>query len=52
MKKEKNFLNFHEFLDVFAWSYKDLKGFDPSIVSHAIHLKKIIHANQIEINTS
>lgn len=31
---------FHGFSDVFAWSYKDLKGYDPSIVSHAIPLRK------------
>jgi hypothetical protein len=25
-----------EFQDVFAWSYKDLHGFDPALIQHAI----------------
>lgn len=27
---------FHEFLDVFAWSYEEMPGIDPSIVVHEI----------------
>ena len=28
----------HEFRDVFAWSYKDLKGVDPLVCQHTIPL--------------
>jgi hypothetical protein len=31
---------FHEFCDVFAWSYVDLCGFDPNIVQHVIPIKE------------
>ena len=27
---------FHEFRDVFAWSYEEIPGIDPSIVVHEI----------------
>ena len=30
---------FKEYRDVFAWSYKDLKGVDPNICKHTIPLK-------------
>jgi len=30
----------HELKDVFAWSYKYLYGFNPSIIQHAIHIKE------------
>jgi hypothetical protein len=29
-----------EFQDVFAWSYEDLRGFDPGIIQHAITIKE------------
>ena len=29
-----------EFLDVFAWYYEDLHGFDPSLIQHAIPIKE------------
>ncbi len=29
-----------EFSDVFAWTYDDLKGFDPSLFQHTIDLKE------------
>ena len=29
----------HEFVDVFAWSYQDMPGLDPSIVEHKLPLK-------------
>lgn len=28
-----------EFSDIFAWEYKDLKGFDPELAQHAIELE-------------
>jgi hypothetical protein len=31
---------FREFKDVFSWSYEDLRGFDPSIIQHAILIKE------------
>jgi hypothetical protein len=31
-----------EFQDVFAWSYKDLRGFDPPLIQHAIPIKESI----------
>ena len=33
---------FREFKDVFAWTYKDLKGIPPSIAQHRIELEKDI----------
>ena len=29
----------HEFKDVFAWSYEDLHGFDPTLIKHSIPIK-------------
>jgi hypothetical protein len=29
-----------EFQDVFAWSYEDLRGFDPALIQHAIPIKE------------
>lgn len=31
---------FHEFRDVFAWSYEDIHSFDSSIIQHAISIKE------------
>jgi hypothetical protein len=31
---------FHEFKDVFAWSYEDLHGFDPNVIQHAIPINE------------
>jgi hypothetical protein len=42
-----------EFQDVFAWSYEDLRGFDPSLIQHAIHIKegiKLVRKKQRPIN--
>jgi hypothetical protein len=44
---------FHEFKDVFAWSYEDLCGFDPNIIQHAIPIKeeaKLVRQRQRPIN--
>jgi hypothetical protein len=39
-RKKKKFIDlFHEFRDVFAWSYIDLRGFDPSIIQRPIPIK-------------
>ncbi len=36
-----------EFKDVFAWTYKDLKGIPPKIVQHRIELNTIVpHVHQ------
>jgi hypothetical protein len=42
-----------EFKDIFAWSYKDLCGFDPGIIQHAIPIKeriKPVRKKQIHVN--
>jgi hypothetical protein len=42
-----------EFQDVFAWSYEDIRGFDPGLIQHAIPIKegiKISRQKQIPIN--
>jgi hypothetical protein len=39
-EKERFMDLFHEFKDVFAWSYEDLHGFDPNIIQHAIPIKE------------
>jgi hypothetical protein len=42
-----------EFQDVFAWSYEDLRGFDPAIIQHAIPIKegiKLVRKKQRPIN--
>jgi hypothetical protein len=39
-EKERFMDLFHEFKDVFAWSYEDLRGFDPNIIQHAIPVKE------------
>jgi hypothetical protein len=31
---------FREFKDVFAWSYEDLRGFDPNVIQHVIPIKE------------
>lgn len=31
---------FREFRDIFAWSYKDLRGLDPGIIKHSIPLEE------------
>lgn len=38
-EKEQFIALFKEFKDIFAWSYADLKGFDPSIIKHVIPIK-------------
>ncbi|MCO5592354.1 hypothetical protein L7F22_046356 [Adiantum nelumboides] len=39
-KEKKELINLlREYKDVFAWSYKDLKGVDPDICQHTIPLK-------------
>jgi hypothetical protein len=43
----------HEFQDVFSWSYEDLRGFDPTLIQHAIHIKggiKLVRKKQRPIN--
>ena len=39
MKKKYTDL-FKEFIDVFAWSYEDLKAYDTNIIQHKIPLKE------------
>jgi hypothetical protein len=42
-----------EFQDVFAWSYEDLRGFDPSLIQHAIPIQegvKLVRHKQRPIN--
>jgi hypothetical protein len=42
-----------EFQDVFYCSYEDLRGFDPALIQHAIHIKegiKLVRQNQRPIN--
>jgi hypothetical protein len=42
-----------EFQDVFAWSYEDLRGFDPGLIQHAIPIKegiKMVRQKQRPIN--
>ena len=42
-----------EFQDVFAWSYEDLRGFDPGHIQHAIPINegiKLVRQKQIPIN--
>lgn len=34
---------FKEFKDVFAWSYVDLRGFDPGVIQHVIPIKEDFH---------
>jgi hypothetical protein len=44
-----------EFQDVFSWSYKDLHGFDPALIQHAIPIKegiKPVRLKQRPINPS
>jgi hypothetical protein len=55
LEKEKHkFMDmFHEFKDVFAWYYEDLRGFDPNIIQHAIPIKeeeKMVRQRQRPIN--
>jgi hypothetical protein len=43
----------HEFQDVFAWSYEDIRGFDPVLIQHAIIIKEVVkpvRKKQIPIN--
>ena len=37
---------FRSYLDVFAWSYEDMLGLDPSIVQH--HLLLVPHARTVK----
>jgi hypothetical protein len=39
-KKHKYIELFKEFVDVFAWSYEDLKSYDTSIIQHKIPIKE------------
>jgi len=39
-EKDKFSTLFCEFIDVFAWSYKDLHGFDPGVIQHSIPLEE------------
>ena len=39
--KQQYIALFKEFIDVFAWDYKDLKSYDTSIIQHKIPLKEI-----------
>jgi hypothetical protein len=41
-EKLKFFRLLGEFQDVFAWSYEDLRGFDPSLIQHVIPIKESI----------
>jgi hypothetical protein len=38
-QKQKYIELFKEFVDVFAWSYEDLKSYDTSIIQHKIPIK-------------
>jgi hypothetical protein len=38
-KKHKYIELFKEFVDVFSWSYEDLKSYDTSIIQHKIPIK-------------
>ena len=42
-EKEKFIDLFKEFKDIFAWSYSDLRGFDPGVIQHAIPIKENFH---------
>jgi hypothetical protein len=48
--EKKKFMDLiHEFIDVFSWSYEDLRGFDASVIQHAILIKEgAIHVRQKE----
>ena len=52
-EKEKLSKLLGEFQDVFAWSYEDLHGFDPSLIQHAIPIQegiKLVSKKQRPIN--
>jgi hypothetical protein len=39
--EKKKYINlFKEFIDVFAWSYEDLKSYDTNIIHHKIRIKE------------
>ena len=39
-EERQTFMNLcNEFQDIIAWSYSDLKGFDPNIAQHTIELE-------------
>ena len=39
--EKKKYINlFKEFIDVFAWSYEDLKSYDTRIIKHNIPIKE------------
>jgi hypothetical protein len=43
----------HEFQDVFAWSYEDLHGFDPTLIQNVIPIKeggKVVRKRQRPLN--
>ena len=43
-EENKQFIDlFKEFKDIFAWSYADLRGFDPGVIQHAIRIKEDFH---------
>ena len=39
-QKQKYIALFKEFIDVFSWSYEDLKAYDTSIIQHKIPIKE------------
>ena len=39
-EEERLIATLREYKDIFAWSYKDLKGVDPSICQHTIPMKE------------
>jgi hypothetical protein len=39
-EKQKYINLFKEFIDVFAWSYEDLKSYDTNIIQHKIPIKE------------
>ena len=53
-QQKRKFMDlFHEFHDVFAWSYKDLCGYDHSIIQHTIPIEeeaKLVRKRQRPIN--
>ena len=45
-ERDSLFQLLRSYLDVFAWSYEDMPGLDPSIVQH--HLPLVPHARPIK----
>jgi hypothetical protein len=52
--KQENFVYLcQEFIDVFAWTYDDLKGFDPSLFQHTTNLNNdanLVRKKKIPVN--